>query len=130
MVQVEGVQGIRRDEVGEFATDQFLPFGSEHRGRGQIGLQNRGITIQRQVADRREVVEMAKLFVLQLQLDLMKLKFMHQLFDFLRRHLGNVRTTCAQGRFGALAQAKRGFRKGDLFRHDCSPPGPGAPSAR
>src|SRR5215472_14150490 len=87
-MQKKGALRIARDEVAKFLPQEFLANHTKHFCRGKIGFENHSLVVQGQVADRREIVEvaetiaclgqvnlcLAQLLVLRLQLDLMQLQ--------------------------------------------------------
>ena len=107
----------------ERLSDQRPPVDAEQGPGPQIGLLNRALSIQREVAGRGKIVEIhitiarrfecqlspAQLLVLHLQLDLMDLQLLHELLHVLDRHGGHVAISRPE-EFLRLSAKRRGLR--------------------
>ena len=96
----------------------MTPVGAQHPGGGQIRFHNHSMTVQRQIANRRKIIQRtipvsrrfelllrpAQLLILHLQFDLIDLQLVHQPLDILHGHVANFLTGTPQKRLGSLAQ--------------------------
>jgi hypothetical protein len=107
--------------------DQAAALDTEHRADGQIRLRDDGVLIDRQIPDGREIVQVpelltrllelrlrsSQLFVLQLQLNLVNLEFMHHPREVFLACRVEIPVTRLPLRFCAVAQA---FAASNLFQ--------------
>ena len=119
-------EGVESGQLGrgnvrpETPLDQPGSFDPQQAGTGEVGLENRPLAIEGQVAHRGEIVEVAELlqprlhfvpgflefFVLHLQLDLVDLQFMDEVLHVgFGTGLPAFRLRLPQALFGAAAQA-------------------------
>ena len=99
MVQVVYVLVGIDNEMGDRLLDQRASGNAQKGGGGEVGFQNQPLFAERDIADRRQIVEVeitrprgvqfllrtAKFFVLDLQLDLVHAQFVEHPPDFFGR---------------------------------------------
>jgi len=117
-VGVKHLLGFRGQVGHERLVPEIGPFHAEHARPGEIDVQDQSVGIKGEVADRREVIQLAvalldalhlllalaEFLVLQFQFDLVNGKLMEQLLDVFRLGAGLVLVQLLQDFFSLLPQ--------------------------
>ncbi len=115
---IEDVLVLMKNEAGKELAVKRLPFFAQQVGHGQIRFDDPISVVHRQIANRREIVEIdilvaslhkfflnpAQLLVLQFQFDLMGFEFMKRLAEFVRAIPGRGINLGSKQFFRPLAQ--------------------------
>ncbi|MNQ67432.1 hypothetical protein D3C85_819550 [compost metagenome] len=128
---VENVLIVAKDEARERLLDQFGANHFQQMSSGKVGLEDRALHAERQIAYRGQIIEieiallglfelglrLAQLLILHLQFDLVHAQFMQRLLHRFWRHelqvLARLLCIIANDFFGHLAQPHPGVCRGD-----------------